>query len=83
MIYIYNYTDIYVYVYIYNRQEKNYCYFNSDYFWEVGIKVIFKISFFILYNMGFPGGSVVKNLPADVGDAEMWVWFSGQEDSLE
>ena len=29
---------------------------------------------------GFPGGSVVKNLPAR---QEMWVWFLGQEDPLE
>ena len=30
--------------------------------------------------MGFPGGSVVKNLP---GKQETWVWSMGQEDSLE
>ena len=30
--------------------------------------------------MGFPGGSVVKNLPAR---QEMWVWSLGQEDPLE
>ena len=56
-----------MYIYIL-EQEKNYCYFNSDYFWEIGVKVIFKIFFFILYNMGFPGGSVVKNPPANAGD---------------
>ena len=56
-----------MYIYIL-EQEKNYCYFNSDYFWEIGVKVIFKIFFFILYNMGFPGGSLVKNPPANAGD---------------
>ena len=30
--------------------------------------------------MGFPGGSVAKNQPAK---QEIWVWFLGQEDSLE
>ena len=30
--------------------------------------------------MGFPGGSVVKNLPANAGDAGL---IPGQEDSLE
>ena len=30
--------------------------------------------------MGFPGGSVVKNLPAK---EEMWVQSLGQEDPLE
>ena len=31
---------------------------------------------------GFPGGSVVKNLPAIQEPQEMWVWSLGQEDSL-
>ena len=31
--------------------------------------------------MGFSGGSVVKNLPANAGDT--WVWNLGQEDTLE
>ena len=30
-----------------------------------------------------PGGSVVKNLPANAGDAKMQVWSLGQEDTLE
>ena len=30
--------------------------------------------------MGFPGGLVVKNLPANAGDV---VWSLGQKDSLE
>ena len=30
--------------------------------------------------LGFPGGSLVKNLPAM---QETWVWFLGQEDPLE
>ena len=33
-----------------------------------------------LSNGSFPGGSVVKNLPAG---QEMWVWSLGQEDPLE
>ena len=32
---------------------------------------------------GFPGGAVVKNLPAKAGDAEMWVRSLDQEDPLE
>ena len=32
---------------------------------------------------GFPGGSVVKNLPAVQETQEMWVWSLGWEDSLE
>ena len=32
---------------------------------------------------GFPGGSVVKNPPANAGDVEMWVQSLGQEDPLE
>ena len=31
--------------------------------------------------LGFPGGSVVKNLPANV--VEVWVQYLGREDSLE
>ena len=33
--------------------------------------------------MGFPGGSVAKNLPASAGDTEMQVHFRSQEDLLE
>ena len=33
--------------------------------------------------MGFPGGSVTKNLPASAGDTEMQVRFLGQEHLLE
>ena len=32
---------------------------------------------------GFPGGSVVKNLPAVQELQETWVWSLGQEDPLE
>ena len=32
--------------------------------------------------MGFPGGSVVKNTPANVGN-KMWVQSLGREDPLE
>ena len=37
-------------------------------------------SFSIIVSKGFPGGSVVKNLPAL---QEMWVLSLGQEDPLE
>ena len=33
--------------------------------------------------MGFPGGSVVKHLPAMQETQEIWVQLLGQEDSLE
>ena len=33
--------------------------------------------------MGFPGGSVVRNPPANAGDTEMRVSSLGQEDPLE
>ena len=32
---------------------------------------------------GFLGGSVVKNLPANAGDAEPWFQSLGKEDPLE
>ena len=32
---------------------------------------------------GFPGGIMVKNLPANAGTREMWVRSLGQEDALE
>ena len=35
------------------------------------------------YVLGFPGGSVVKNLPVNAGDMETQVCFLGQEDPLE
>ena len=35
---------------------------------------------FVYYLLGFPGGSVVKNLPEKL---EMWIWPLGWEDSLE
>ena len=35
-------------------------------------------------DMGFPGGTVLKNLPANTGDTqEMQVQFLGWEDTLE
>ena len=34
------------------------------------------------FNLGFPGGAVVKNLPANEMQ-ETQVWFLGQEDPLE
>ena len=34
----------------------------------------------VYLGVGFPGGSVVKNLPAK---QQTWVWFLGQEYSLE
>ena len=33
--------------------------------------------------LGFPGGSVIKNLPASAEIQEMWVQPLGQEDPLE
>ena len=33
--------------------------------------------------MGFPGGTVAKNLPANVGDTETWVQSLDPEDILE
>ena len=37
----------------------------------------------IYLQVGFPGGAVVQNLPANAGDEEMWVQSLGQEDTLE
>ena len=34
-------------------------------------------------SMGSSGGSVVKNLPGNVGDAETQIWSLGWEDPLE
>ena len=34
-------------------------------------------------SFGFPGGSVVKNPPANAGDIETWVQSLGWEDPLE
>ena len=34
------------------------------------------------FNLGFPGGTVVKNLPANEMQ-ETQVWFLGQEDPLD
>ena len=36
-----------------------------------------------IFVLGFPSGSVVKNLPAMQETQEMWVWSLGQEDPLE
>ena len=33
--------------------------------------------------MGFPGGRVVKNLPANTGDTGDWAQSLGQKDPLE
>ena len=38
------------------------------------------LSMTLILDMGFPGGSAVKNLPAT---QETWVWSLGQEDPLE
>ena len=35
------------------------------------------------FQLGFTGGSVVKNLPANAGDTVVWVWSPGQVDALE
>ena len=37
----------------------------------------------LLSTLGFPGGSVVKNLPADAGDTGLIPIGLGQEDPLE
>ena len=38
----------------------------------------------MIYKMGFPGGSVVKNPPKMQETwQELWVWVLGQEDPLE
>ena len=34
----------------------------------------------LIYRVGFPGGSMVKNLPAK---QKTWVWSLGQEDPME
>ena len=39
------------------------------------------INWYVLL-LGFPG-VLVKNLPANAGDTEMWVWSLGQADPLE
>jgi len=36
-----------------------------------------------IFNSGFPGGSVVKNLSANAGNTEMQVRPLGREDPLE
>ena len=33
--------------------------------------------------MGFPGGAVVKNLPADAGDVSSIVWLSSYKDATQ
>ena len=33
--------------------------------------------------MGFPGGAVGKESPANAGDTETWAWSLGQENPLE
>ena len=38
---------------------------------------------FYTYILGFPGDSVVKNLPASSGDQETWVQSLGWKDPLE
>ena len=40
-------------------------------------KRIWKIKYYV---MGFPGGSVIKNLPANAGAQETQVWFLSWED---
>ena len=44
------------------------------------VVVFFVLSFIYIYILGFPGGSVVKNLTTR---QEMQVWSLGQEDTLE
>ena len=56
--------------------------------WTLPISCYLRVSwiyviYIYIYLNGFPGGSVVKNLPASVGDTEMRVWSLGWEDPLE
>ena len=37
----------------------------------------------LIWNMGFPCGTVLRNLPANAGDTETQVQSLGQEDPLE
>ena len=55
-------------------------------FWYISFQInipksqkSYPLFLFVKHLMGFPGGSVVKNLPAM---QEVWVWSLGQEDSL-
>ena len=46
----------------------------------MNVQVTIQIPLILFYHMGFRGGSVVKNLPANAGDAGS---IPGQEDPLE
>ena len=54
---------------------------NTDIYYLFPILMfLFSIYHHLMYCMGFPGSSVVKNLPEMQG---IWVWSLGQEDPLE
>ena len=41
------------------------------------------IQYAVINHRGFPGGTVVENLPANAGGTEIWARSLGQEDHLE
>ena len=41
------------------------------------------IQYAVINHRGFPGGTVVENLPANTGGTEIWARSLGQEDHLE
>ena len=58
----------------------------------LGVHILFQMLFIIGYYkilhmapcaLCFPGGSEVKNLPANAGPQETWVRSLGQEDPLQ
>ena len=59
-------------------------FYRSFYVWfSVYIFLIYIIYISYIFILGFPGGSVVKNLPAMQEAQETWVRSLGQEDPLE
>ena len=55
------------------------CFLNSI-FHQMIIVLLWISNILSIALLGFPGGSVIKNLPAN---EEMWVWSLGEEDPLE
>ena len=48
-------------------------------FWFHSFSIFFSYHFSVT---GFPGDTVIKNLPANAGDIETWVLSLGWEDPL-
>ena len=48
-----------------------------------GINMIWLLLLIEWHLFGFPGGSMIKNLPANAEDTRVVVWTLGQEDPLE